>query len=147
MLTTFIVKIFACHLLMQYLQTEDAEDLTHYLMINQLNATAHCQQMVPPCLVPCHAMTNDHTLIIIRDWAVGYMQPWGSWLVLLSALSVFLNWSVFQFLFQILCPEVDNNHGGSVAVHRVLISVKMGGTLNYSLISTHFSISVYFLPF
>ena len=36
---------------MQYMQTEDAERLAHYLTINQLNATAdYSQQMAPPCL-------------------------------------------------------------------------------------------------
>ena len=75
------------------------------------------------------------------------MQPQGSWL-LLSALSVFLNCSVLQFLIQILCPEVDNSHSGSVDVHCVLVSVKMGGAINCSLIyntHSHVSISVYFL--
>ena len=76
------------------------------------------------------------------------MQPQVSWLVLLSALSVFLNCSVLQFLIQILCPEVDNSHSGSVDVHCVLASVKMGGVINCSLIHSthlHVSISVYFL--
>ena len=47
--------------------------------------------------------------------------------------------------YQILCPEVDNSHSGSVDVHCVLVSVKMGGAINCSLISTHLSISAYFL--
>ena len=90
------------------------------------------------------AIADDRTFI----WAVIMANQFG---VLLSTL---LNFQYFSnprfpvsFRLTVSSNDTDNRHGGSVAVHcnHVLVSQKVGGTINRSLISAHFSINAYFI--
>ena len=74
---------------------------------------------------------------------------------LIVLLSTLLNLQCFSnpqfpvsFPLTVSSNGADNGHSGSAAVHhdRILVSLKkVGGVINRSLISTHFSVSAYFL--
>ena len=88
----------------------------------------------------------------------GMMQLRGLWLTCSAVYSpkppVLLESLISSFFsaYWVLTPidsssGADNGHCGSVAVHhdRVLVSLKkVGGAINHSLISAHFSVSTYF---
>ena len=103
------------------------------------------------------AMADNRTVVAqvcLSHRVVGCnLNDHGIFCCLLYTFPVYLKSFDFHYLFQILCPQVMQI--ATVAVHHnpVLVSLKkwvvlMGGAINRSLISTHFSISAYTsLPF
>ena len=121
--------------------------LTHYLMIDQLSATADCHHQMT--LEASLGLAQWPTIVAPCIWSVRCnLEVHGLFCCRLS-LDLWNPWFPVSFSDTLSSNDaVDtNSHGGPVAVHRIVVSLEKwaGGTIDPSLISAHFSISAYFL--